>query len=911
MAWFAHSLAYGLGLWLALPSAAYALEAETEGSAGGATATATTPSLSLQRLNLSGHTVVLTVPVSLSGVYLGDIAMSIDATDRITVAAARMPDLLSAVVTPDTAAALRRALAGQASIGPTALAAQHIAVRYDPQRIELQLEMPPGLRAPQTLQVSALRRDHFGSYESPAALSAYLNLRSSFDYLERGPQSGLAPPILGLDAASRFKNIVLENEETVQPGAVGPAAQREGTRLVYDDRQDLVRWTLGDLAPVGRGFQASPQMAGISVFRSYSVLQPEMIARPTGLQGFRLNRPSTVEVWVNGRLVRRMFLDPGSYDLRDFPFTQGIDDVRVEIRDDAGQTQTLHFNLFSDQSQLAPGLSEFGVYTGLRSLLGAAGPIYSHDLELSAFYRHGLTDQWTAGVNLQGDAHLAMGGVESVVSTPVGAFAVDAAASHLGTRGSGAAAIATFQRVLEHAGGRWDSMSMSAEAWSTHFAALGALEPVNTLGAPGALGSASSLSPAGTLDPTATPVTTSPQRTGAYTDPGKTMAPTTTDLAPAASGTFIKPGSLTTLAPANPYVYRVGASYFHSFNPQFNAGIDLHYVKGRLSSCDSQVYRMIVGWQPTPTIIISAETDYESATAGMPAGPALLLSFTARLGGSATAVADYDSRERLTRLSYQTSQGEGAGALNVAGAVERSPQSVSVDASADFLASAAEMGLDHTAGFGGGDASAPTLSHTSLRYATSIAFADGAVSLGRPIYDSFAIIARQENLHGATVVVDPTPSGFTAQTTLLGTATEPNLGSYYERTIRIDAPDAAQDVDLGKGAFRVFPAYRSGYRLQAGSESSVTVVGRLLDREGTALALVAGTVTELNSAKAEPMDIFTNRDGRFGIPQAHPGRWRIRMQSDPVVTYVLDIPAGTSGIARVGELLPVAAGTQL
>src|SRR3546814_4593837 len=73
-----------------------------------------------------------------------------------------------------------------------------------------------------------------------------------------------------------------------------------GTRFIYDDVDSVLRWTAGDMLTRGEGFQASLPLAGLSVQRSYGLLQPYQSVRPTGRQSFFLRRPSTVEVMVNG-----------------------------------------------------------------------------------------------------------------------------------------------------------------------------------------------------------------------------------------------------------------------------------------------------------------------------------------------------------------------------------------------------------------------------------------------------------------------------------------------------------------------------------------------------------------------------------------------------------------------------------
>src|SRR3546814_18975931 len=113
-------------------------------------------------------------------------------------------------------------------------------------------------------------------------------------------------------------------------------------------------------------------------------------------------------------------------------------------------------------------------------------------------------------------------------------------------------------------------------------------------------------------------------------------------------------------------------------------------------------------------------------------------------------------------------------------------------------------------------------------------------------------------------MVDPTGQSYSASTGRLGPALKPNLSAYSERTVAITSPDAPIGVDLGRGSFRLFPPYRSGYRLQVGSEYLISAAGRFLNAEGQPPQLLAGQVTELADPERETDFEFTNADGRDG-----------------------------------------------
>jgi len=161
-----------------------------------------------------------------------------------------------------------------------------------------------------------------------------------------------------------------------------------------------------------------------------------------------------------------------------------------------------------------------------------------------------------------------------------------------------------------------------------------------------------------------------------------------------------------------------------------------------------------------------------------------------------------------------------------------------------------------------------------------------------------------KTLNGAPVVVDPAPYGYQATTGVLGAATEPNMASYNEHTVTVDAPTAPPGIDLGQGAYRLLPPYRAGYHLVVGSEYYVTALGRMLGDDGAPIALVSGRAVELANPDHEPIVVFTNREGRFGLAGLRPGRWRIDMLTEPKTSFVIEIPASTQGVVRLGDLKP-------
>ena len=823
-----------LGLMIGASLAALAAPAWAGTAAGSAaddqSQAPSAPAARAERLNPTGRTIILTVPGKDGPAYLGDIPLTISADDSLSFPTDRTLQVLEPVLSPDVLTALRSNLAGKAAIGPQDLVSVGINVTYDPRTLELRFEIPVEKRASRSLSVSALDQQSIGSFVRPADYSAYLNVRGSVDLYEDGPQSGFAAPVLLLNAAVRLKGPVFETDAIWSPGSNGVDFQRLGSRYVYDDTSKLIRFTLGDLDTQGRGFQSAPDIAGISFFRSYSVLNPQQVIRPRGDRTFTLNRNSVVEVLVNGQQVRRLQLGPGNYNLRDFPFAQGGNDIRLNVLDDTGRSEVLRFNLFLDQTQLARGLSEFGLYAGVKAPLGLHGPVYSNEWAMSGFYRRGINDRVTLGANFQADDRIKMGGIEAVFGTDFGTIGTQAAFSHTAGYGDGYALQATFQRLLQHSDGQSDSFNLFAEHRSRKFA------PVSFLLAD------------------------------------------------------------------NQYQYELGGGYTHAFNASFYAGVNARFSKGRGTNLDVHNYSLSGGYRISPNASLTAEARYIEDSRGRQVSGFLTL--TVRLGRNSSLRSEYDTRDNRARVSYQTLHGSGVGSYNLTADVERSDFGSNVSLNASYFGNRAELGLSHfgtfTRGFG-----QSTGQRTNFRLGTSLAIADGAASIGRPIYDSFAVVKPHPSLKVDSVIVDPSSYGYTASTGVLGVATMPSLSSYSERTITVDVEGAKAGVDIGQGSFKLFPAYRSGYVLEVGSDYHLTALGTMLDIDGQPVSLVSGKATELAHPERPAVTIFTNRQGRFGATGLAPGQWRLEMLDPKNSTYVITVPDDADGVIRLGDITPV------
>lgn len=782
--------------------------------------------LATSRINTTGRDIKLTGPLREGeSNLLGEVDFILHADDSIEVNTIRLQEALRPVLADEAYAALQANLSNKGFASAEQLAAAGYPVTFDPVQIGLKITIPGTTRPTRTLSVYDNGRPKIGEFDAPAGLAGYINFRNFASYVWNGPDKGFVGPTSFIDSAIRYKGFVLENEAFLSADGTTPF-RRDGTRLVYDDRDRLIRWSAGDLRPLSRGFSGAPEMAGIGITRIYSILDPLLLVQPRGDRTFTLARPSTVEALVNGQPVRRFRLEPGTYNLRDLPFTQGGNDVQLQITDDSGLKQDISFTLFFDRTLLAPGRTEFGLYAGVLAPRTNTDRDYQfNEPAASGFIRRGLTETLTAGANFNVQKRGGVGGAEVVWANPLGTFGADVAYSSNRAFGSGYAFNIGYQGTFRQTN---TTLGLTAEYRSENFSNPSDFLPFNRY---------------------------------------------TWDLA-----------------------LTLGQRIFRT---QY-ISVTGRYSMGRNGFQDEKSVRLLYGARLNDRMYLTAEASYQDGQFYQNEY-GLRLRLTYRFSRRTSASAELDTISERLRLGAQTSRGSGVGALALSGDVDIGRESVGVNASANYIANRADIGLDHTTLFATAGDTIDS-QRTSLRFGTSLVFADGRFALSRPIYDSFAMVAPHKTLKGADVYIDPQDGHYSAKSGFFGPAVEPSMSAYIPRVLSYDVPDAPAGYDIGRGTVRMVPPYRSGYLVIAGSDYSLTGMGTLLNPDGTPVVLLAGRAVDLGNPDRPGITVFTNRAGRFGISGLKAGRWRIDMPTQPPRSVIVDVPNDANGIVRLGEI---------
>jgi outer membrane usher protein len=230
-----------------------------------------------------------------------------------------------------------------------------------------------------------------------------------------------------------------------QRSAVDGSWDRLLTNFTFDWRDRLTSIILGDMNATGDALSGTAMLGGVSVARNFG-LDPYYVFLPTQrLSGSALT-PSTVEVYVNGQLVRREALPPGQFTMQNLPVTSGSGETRVVIRDAFGQAQTLVNPYYLALGTLSKGLQDFSYNAGFARInYGTESWNYGQPAFLVR-HRYGLTDWLTLGGRAEGSGHMISGGPNFAVRLPVGELGGAIAASNQSGY-AGVAALASYSYV--------------------------------------------------------------------------------------------------------------------------------------------------------------------------------------------------------------------------------------------------------------------------------------------------------------------------------------------------------------------------------------------------------------------------------------------------------------------------------
>ncbi len=221
---------------------------------------------------------------------------------------------------------------------------------------------------------------------------------------------------------------------------------RGSTSMNIDHPKKLRRITLGD-ALVNSGDLGGAAFVGGVTMRRNTALEPGTPVRPGLFHSDALETPSTLDVYVQDRLVAQRELSPGPFSVVTTPGL-GMGGARYVIRDALGNQREITQTYYGASGVLADGYSDYSYSVGaLRENMSEKSFDYTMPA-LLARYRIGVTDWFTFGLRSEFLAAERFNtGLSLAFGTPYAEFGVSGAVSAQAGVGNGFAAAFTASHV--------------------------------------------------------------------------------------------------------------------------------------------------------------------------------------------------------------------------------------------------------------------------------------------------------------------------------------------------------------------------------------------------------------------------------------------------------------------------------
>lgn len=346
--------------------------------------------------NPYGRDVEFTVTLRERQNLIGELPIHIARDGNLSVQLTLLAATLANRITPQAAQALLALETRENLVSFEALRRLGYELIFNDADLDLSISIPLNARPRQDYSVMGPQRGDIGEFDAVSQFSFAANLRATGDYSHSNFGDAFnASGTLGL--LGRVGPLAYQSSYRIPSNA--SKLLHEGSRFIIDDVKRAVRWQIGDIRPFSASAIGGDDLLGFGFSRETDTLQPDRIVRVRGTQTFSIEEPSEVTVSVNGRVVTRRMFAPGNYNIADFPFVLGRNQIDLSILNQSGERQELSFNQFLDSRLLEAGSNDFGFALGIVSQPGYnQSRLYdANNWILNAHYIKGVSEKLTAG----------------------------------------------------------------------------------------------------------------------------------------------------------------------------------------------------------------------------------------------------------------------------------------------------------------------------------------------------------------------------------------------------------------------------------------------------------------------------------------------------------------------------------
>jgi outer membrane usher protein len=204
---------------------------------------------------------------------------------------------------------------------------------------------------------------------------------------------------------------------------------RLSSNVTYERKNDLQWLVVGDQFASSGDLGSIINIGGVGFSKVYKI-DPYLITEQMfSLRGVTAY-PSQAQVYMDGVLVSKNAVAPGSFDLKNIYSYGGAHTVDVILTDPFGKEEKISYPMYFSPQLLREGLHEYSYNAGfLREQYGVKSNEYGK-AAFSAFHRYGITSSMNIGARAEGMSGIYNGGLFAMFTLPkAGSFSFSFAGS--------------------------------------------------------------------------------------------------------------------------------------------------------------------------------------------------------------------------------------------------------------------------------------------------------------------------------------------------------------------------------------------------------------------------------------------------------------------------------------------------
>lgn len=285
---------------------------------------------------------------------------------------------------------------------------------YTHSKLSLELTIPPALQKAQDISIIPNTSENSIDVVEQQDFSTYLNF---FTYqnlytIKNSDPNNTYTGSYTFDGSVNYINWVINSKYTFNNyGEYEPAE----ITLTRDIVELDIRLRAGNYPVYNTGFQRSGKYQGFSV--NNNIINRNLTNTSKDIP-LLISETSTAEIWMNGRPLKTITLNPGNYNLRNFPFYSGLNEIDLFISPISGSKVKYQYILPQSTNNLPVGKHDYAYSIGI--------PDWSPDSFLfTGSHSYGLLNFLTLGFNLQVSDIDILAGNNITYATNIGIFGLD------------------------------------------------------------------------------------------------------------------------------------------------------------------------------------------------------------------------------------------------------------------------------------------------------------------------------------------------------------------------------------------------------------------------------------------------------------------------------------------------------